>query len=647
MRVGIFGPLTVVFEDRVLGSRDFSGVKPKQLLEILVAERGHAVSKARLADLLWGDALPKNHLATLETYVSVLRQTLQPGTRARDSVLVTEHAGYRLDTTRTTVDLDEFDELLRSAVKAAPATALQLLRDALALARGQVLEDEPYAEWAEEVRTRYQQRQVHALIDAARLSLLTSEVGAAIEFAERAVSLNPLAEAGYQVLMLSYYSTWRQEEALQAFDTCRRLLADELGVDPLDQTVALHLAILRHEDVASLLPSQPVPAAREEHVEEAVELPLIGRKQELDQLLQAVHKAAEGQLSVILVTGESGIGKTRLAEAVTAHSGLPFGYNRCSDLESNLPYVALALALRPLLGGAGSDPMPVLADLLRRSDQAQPFDQLARMRVMEGLADALRAHGPFLVVLDDIEWADHETIAALGYLRRRCPDTPGAVLLTCQTGAVQPDVLRKLPHDLRVDLGVLSRESLSAVGSGDELADATGGHPLFVAGWLQARRQNLPESFPPQLRERVITRCWDLGPQAYRLLTVASVLDEPFSAGVLAALVKAGPEEITEELDQLAQQRLLNPSGESFTFHHPPVREILSETLSPAWRFVLQQRGVALGSAQPLRRATDVPPAQHQDQRPERRRPSGTPTDGDVGDDRRSRPEHRGLSRSS
>jgi hypothetical protein len=181
------------------------------------------------------------------------------------------------------------------------------------------------------------------------------------------------------------------------------------------------------------------------------------------------------------------------------------------------------------------------------------------------------------------------------------------------------------------------------VAGGEELAQATGGHPLFVAGWLQARRQNLSEPFPPQLRERVITECWDLGPKAYRLLTVASVLDEPFSAGVLATLVQAGPEEITEELDQLVQQRLLNPSGECFTFRNPPVREILNETLSPAWRFMLQQRRVPLGSAHPRRRATDVPSEQHQ--QPDRRRPSGESTDGDVGKGGNNRAEHGDLSR--
>src|SRR3954470_8802134 len=109
MRLCVFGPLLIEADHGTIGARDFPGAKPKQLLEILVAERNHVVSKARLGDLLWNDAMPQNYRATLESYVSVLRQTLQPGAKARESVIVTEHGGYRLDMRRATVDLDEFD----------------------------------------------------------------------------------------------------------------------------------------------------------------------------------------------------------------------------------------------------------------------------------------------------------------------------------------------------------------------------------------------------------------------------------------------------------------------------------------------------------------------------------------------------------
>ena len=620
MRIDVWGTLRVSMDGRVVTPRDFSGVKPKQLLEILVAERGHTVSKSRLAELLWTETLPQNYPATLETYVSVMRQTLEPGGRARDSVVVTEPGGYRLDAGQTTVDIEQFDRLVRTAVDLAPVQALDRLNAALALVRGPVFEDEPYAGWADELRNAYAQKQVQVLIDAGRLSLITGEAGAALALAEQAVSLDPLAEAAYQVLMTASYALWRQEEALRAFDRCRTLLADELGVDPMDETVALHLAILRHEDVASLMPRAvsgpgpvgvlaPVPATG-----------LLGRRAELGRLETAVAQALDGHFTIMLVVGDSGIGKTTLAEALTAGVSVAVGTNRCSDLEAELPYVALSLALRPVLQEGAGGPMPVVTELLRRADMAQPFDQFARMRVMESLAQAVEAHSPFVLVLDDAHWADPETIATLGYLRRRCPTTPVAVLLTSARGAVKANVLRSLPVDLRIDLSELTAEDVAPLG--EQAFEATQGHPLFVTDWLAARQQGLADGFTPALRERVITRCWDLGPQAYRLLTVAALLEEPFAPALLGNLVGAS-EDVVDELDLRVEDRLLVTDGEHFRFRHPLVRRVLAETFSTTRRARLLAGAERLAQGPPLRRATD--PAPERRRRGERAAPGDGP----------------------
>ena len=605
MRIAVWGPLVLTTDEREIGPRDFPGIKPKQLLEILVMERGHAVSKARLADLLWPDQAPQNHVATLETYVSVLRQALQPGVRAGKSVILTEHGGYRLDVNQVTVDLDEFDELVRQAAGAEPVAALASLGRALRLIRGQVLEDESSADWAEQLRNTYRLRQVQVLIDAGRLSLLTGEPTAALGYAEEAVAINSLAEAAYQVLMTAAYSLWRQDEALNAFERCRRLLAEELGADPLDETVALHLAILRHEDVASLLPRVPVQEPMHQTSSpEPGSTPLLGRRGELDRLTAAARQAMTGQFSLLLVVGEPGIGKTRLVRALAERLAVPTGFNRCSDLESKLPYVALALALRPVLAPGCDDVTPVLSDLLRRADEARPFDEFARLRAMEDLAKVLTTADPFLLILDDVQWADEETLTTLGYLRRRSAGARAVVVLTCSRDALQHEGLRNLEVDLRIDLDVLSAEDLTPIGE-RAISDITGGHPMFVAGWLEAREQGLPELFPAALRERVITRCWDLGPQAYRLLTAASVLEPPIRPDLLAALVGASVDDIADELDRLVDHRLLVATAQGFRFRHAPERQLLSETMSPVRREMLLQRASAFADGPPRRRSTD------------------------------------------
>ena len=612
MRIDVWGALRVSRHAGVIGPRDFPGAKPKQLLEILVAERGHTVSKSRLADLLWTGELPRNYLATLESYISVMRQTIEPGVRARDSVVMTERGGYRLDDAQTTLDIEEFDQLVGVAAGLQPVAALETLNAALTLVRGPVLEDEPFSDWAEQLRFTYGQKHVQVLIDAGRLSLMSGEASAALVLAEQAVSLDPLAEAAYQVQMTASYALWRQEDALRAFDRCRTLLADELGVDPMDETVALHLAILRHEDVAALLPRPVRAVAQVSGPAPRTTVGMLGRSAELGRLEAAVTHALDGHFTIMLVVGDSGIGKTTLAEALADRVAVPVGTtNRCSDLEAELPYVALSLALRRVLQTTTDQPMPVVTELLRRSDLDEPFDQFARMRVMESLATAVEEHSPFLLVLDDVQWADPDTIAALGYLRRRCPTTPVAVVLTADRAAVQGESLRRLAVDLRIDLAELSPADLAAAGEG--VFEATDGHPMFVADWLEARRQGLSEGFTPALRERVIRQCWDLGPQAYRLLTVAALLEEPFSPALLGELVGATGD-VIDELDLRVESRLLSPAGESFRFRQPLVRQILTETFSAARRAHLLARAEHLTRGTLRRRQTDTCPQRRHDE---------------------------------
>ena len=145
MGARLFGPIEVAAGGRRLGPRDLGGPKAKQVLELLLMARGHDVTKDRLADQLWGESLPKRAFAALENHVSVLRRHLDGVGRGRDLV-VTDPGGYRVAAERIDLDLDRFDERITAAGKAGTRMARKLLSEAVqARARGEVLEDEPYA----------------------------------------------------------------------------------------------------------------------------------------------------------------------------------------------------------------------------------------------------------------------------------------------------------------------------------------------------------------------------------------------------------------------------------------------------------------------------------------------------------------------
>jgi DNA-binding SARP family transcriptional activator/pimeloyl-ACP methyl ester carboxylesterase len=260
--VRMFGSLELDVAGRRLGVRDFGGLKPKRLLELLLIERGRPVSKDRLADQLWGEHLPRRVAATIETYVSVLRRHLPP------RLIVTEHGGYRLPTELVSLDTDRFDALLRRAAGAGDLVARRAaLETAVALGEPELLSDEPYARWVQAPREHYRRRQAQALVDLAECGLALGDYRAGLEAADRVLTREPTSERAWRAVMLAHYALGDRDAALQAHARCRAALSEALGVDPTTQTAELHVAMLRNEDPVRLLghgsERGPLPAARQ------------------------------------------------------------------------------------------------------------------------------------------------------------------------------------------------------------------------------------------------------------------------------------------------------------------------------------------------------------------------------------------------
>src|SRR5438046_6485198 len=147
--------------------------------------------------------------------------------------------------------------------------------------------------------------------------------------------------------MLSFYALGRQHDALEAYRRFRMRLDEELGLEPTAETRALESAILRQEDIRSLLP-RPIRRQQVDPGERSVRL--LGRTGELDALERGVRRALDGSCALLLIEGEAGLGKTRLLdELAISLVGVRVGRASCSELERHLPYVPLAPPLRGAL----------------------------------------------------------------------------------------------------------------------------------------------------------------------------------------------------------------------------------------------------------------------------------------------------------
>jgi DNA-binding SARP family transcriptional activator len=584
--IRLFGPLEIEAGGCTLGPRDLGGARPKQVLELLLAARGHRVSTDRLADLLWGQDLPQNAAGSLQTFVSVLRRRLAAdGERAR-KLVITEPEAYRFATDLVDLDLDRFDELLERSAHEPTRLARRSLEQALALVRGEVFEDEPYADWAQGLRSTYQGRVLGAYLEAADAALAELDYAGALVHTEAAAALDRYSERAHRSGMLALYALGRTHEALEAYRRFRARVDEDLGLEPTADTRALESAILRQEDVRVLLP-RPILRGPAVTVERCVRL--VGRAAELELLERAARQALNGSVALLQIEGEAGLGKTRLLdELATSLVGVRVGRSSCSELEQHLPYVPLAAALRDALAdvelvGRRASLRLILPEL----NADEPAHEVTEVEALEALVELIKEQAPMALFLDDLQWADQHTVAALSYLQRRGAGIPAA-LVTAVGGEQAPadHAVRRLRPTTLVRLEALTAADLAPLGI-PELHESTGGNPRFVT---EAIANGNGGELSAALAEALLAQCRTEGAWGYRLLLAASVLEQPFEPEPLAALLHVDEGELVEELERLCERRILRIDGLRFRFRYQLVREVLRASLSPARQRLLRER---------------------------------------------------------
>jgi DNA-binding SARP family transcriptional activator len=244
----ILGPLEVSDET---GPLLLGGQKQRAVLAMLLLEPGRVVSIDRLIDALWGENPPRTATTSLQNFISQLRKTLGP------EVLETKAPGYRLRIRPGELDLDRFRILVEAARTAEPAERAEKLRHALALWRGPALADFTFEAFAQPHIAHLEELRLGALEERVEAELETGAHADLIGELEVLVEEFPLRERLRGQYMLALYRGGRQAEALQAYQEGRRLLVDQLGIEPSRDLQQLHGAILRQESGLQTPGSQP------------------------------------------------------------------------------------------------------------------------------------------------------------------------------------------------------------------------------------------------------------------------------------------------------------------------------------------------------------------------------------------------------
>ncbi|SDC36148.1 Transcriptional regulatory protein, C terminal [Geodermatophilus telluris] len=626
MRYRVLGPLEVTGPDgRPL---DVGGAKPRALLALLLAEAGRVVPVERIVTALWDDDPPPTVTGTLQAYVSHLRRVLEPerGPRQAARVLLTRAPGYLVQVDAADLDSLRFAALVEDGDRALdggdPARALTVLDRALELWRGEPLPELGEGPGAAE-RMRLAELHVHARERRGEALLGVGRADAAVGELQPLVAEHPLRERLWARLVTALYAADRQADALDALRRCTALLRDELGIDPGPELRELERAVLRQDPGLARRAPRPVVAPPSAPAPLAVpdDAGLVGRDGELARLREVAERAAAGRAGVVVLGGEAGIGKTRLAEAVAAmgrSAGWAVAEGRCADDGGAPPLWPWAQVLDQL----GQDPVAAAeGDADADAARFRLFQDL-RARLVAATADR-----PLLVVLEDLQGADATSVQLLGLLARHLPRVPLLVLVTVRTAG------EELPPAVADGLARLSREPavttlplsglppgdvgrlLAAQGGDAALAatvhDRTAGNPFFVvelSRWLRGAGGLDRAPVPPSVAEVLRGRLARLPAGARPVLELAAVAGREVTLDLLEAAGETA-ETALGALDAAVASGLLTAGSApwSWRFCHALVQEVLVEDLPALGRARLHARlTAALERRAPAGRADDA-----------------------------------------
>jgi DNA-binding SARP family transcriptional activator len=603
LEIRLLGEATVRADGEPLDA--FDSPRLIELVARLVLQAGTPIDRGTLAFALWPDSSDAQARTNLRHLVHDLRRAL-PDVESHVDV-TNAKIGWRTDAP-SSVDVIDFV----CAIEAGE------LRSAIGHYGGALLPGS-YSDDVMIERQRLADRAADALRQLATDSAARGEQDDVIDLARQLLAIDPLSEVAYQFLMTAHAGRGERATALRQYHTLVDLLSTELGVEPSAPTQAVYASLSRSDPNDT--PTADAPVATRELAPST----LIGREAEWAVTRDTWESSRAGRARLLVITGEPGVGKSRLLEELThevtsqsvrvARSraypttgrdawGPVIDWLRADSIAAGI--AGLDSTSRDELGRLlvpelGTD---VPADQPRPTEELEPA--LRRRRLLEATTVALATDQPTLLAIDDLQWCDTDTLDLIGFAIRRRPDAPLLIAATMRDHEVEPtSPVAELIDALHRD-GLVVTNPLEPLGPTDTAAlvrhlathsvendvierlhDETGGNPLFV---VEAMRAGLAEddrgamSLTPTVQAVIRSRLHRLSSEAQDLVEIAAVLGRDFSVEELAASSDAELDDVVDRVDELWRHRIIGEQRGSYDFSHDVIRAVAQGAISPARR---------------------------------------------------------------
>ncbi|MBI1722318.1 MAG: AAA family ATPase [Gemmatimonadetes bacterium] len=613
--------------------------KTVALLAYLTLEAGPH-SREELATLLWGESPETAARASLRQALKQLRAA----------------TGEAVRVDRQKVELaDPVECDVTAFLEAAGTRPSEALRyDVPRFMSGFSVRHAPgFEEWMTSTRQMLRRRYEQLLRAAARDAVARSHFREAAMIAERWLAVDPLSDEATRVAVEALYMLGDRAAALARLAEYRNHLARELRTPP--SAALLDLARRLETDLDA--DRRRAPAEETGAFTPSFQAGLVGRERQWGALMQAWHAVAGGAGRVVLVEGEVGVGKTRLAEDFvrwTRAQGATVLRGRGYDPKTGIPFGPIAEMLREALeapGVSGSAPewltevTRLLPELRRRfpglPEPPAPTDAADRWRLFEGVAQlllALASERPTILLIDDLQWCDGETCALLHFLSRRLEIAAAALVATVRLGELERDLpAARLCRSLRAragatvvevppltvdELWLLIREmgKIRSPTGGRRFAsrihEVTDGNPfhaiellktLFTQGllavddatgeWTASSVGSAEQSellpMPPTVRDAIAERVTRLPYDLRDLLATIAVSASGCRTPVLSHVHGISRLQAALRSDALVERHLLAEDGGVYRCAHPVIADVVRDGLSAPRRREIH-RAIAL-----------------------------------------------------